>query len=154
MSSAEAFRPEEDPAGTLDPEQEPGSHLGARALVAVGLGGALGTWLRAALTTGESPTSLPWSVVVVNLVGSVLLGLGLETVPRWRPSWTSFRPFFAAGICGGLTTFSTFTAGTDVLVYRHHAATAVFYLAVSLVLGLAGAATGLRLGRLGARVGR
>ena len=153
MSLPGSTPPEDDPAGTLDPEQEPGTHFGVRTLAAVALGGALGTWLRAWLTVSHSATAIPWAVVAVNVGGSALLGLGLETVPRWRPGWRGFRPFFAAGICGGLTTFSTLTAGTDVLAYRGHAASAAVYLVASLALGLAGAAAGLRLGRLGARLG-
>ena len=147
MSSPDPLRPQ-DPAGTIDPEQSPGAHLGTGALLAVALGGALGTWLRAYLTADHSGTGIPWSVVVVNVAGSAALGLGLETVPVWRPGWTTFRPLFAAGVCGGLTTFSTLTAGTDVLAYRGHAGTALAYLGISLVVGLVAAAVGLRAGRL------
>lgn len=145
---------DDDPAGTLDPEQEPGTRPRPAALLAVAVGGALGTWLRAALTAGPTTTSVPWAVLGVNVLGSALLGLGLETVPRWRPQWKSFRPFFAAGICGGLTTFSTLTAGVDLLVYRDRVGPAALYLGCSLVLGLAAAAAGLGLGRLSAGLRR
>lgn len=145
--------PGDDPAGTLDPEQEPGTRPRVAALVAVAIGGGLGTWLRAVLTVSRSTTSIPWAVLEVNVLGSALLGLGLETVPRWRPEWTGFRPFFAAGICGGLTTFSTLTAGIDLLAYHGRTGPAALYLVASLVLGLAAAAGGLVVGRLGARLG-
>jgi fluoride exporter len=154
LSSDGGTRPEEDPAGTLDPEQEPGTRPRPAVLVAVALGGALGTWLRAVLTVSHSITAVPWAVLAVNVVGSALLGLGMESVPRWRPDWTSFRPFFAAGLCGGLTTFSTLTVGVDLLAYRSRVGPAAVYLGTSLVLGLAAAAAGLGLGRWVAGPGR
>jgi fluoride exporter len=142
--------PEREP---IDPEQEPGARPGPVALGAVAVGGAFGTWVRA-LATLRHPAAadaIPWAVLWVNLVGSAALGLGLETMDAWLPGWHSFRALFAAGICGGLTTFSTLTVGADLLAYHGHSGTALAYLALSVLLGLLAAGGGVVLGRAVAR---
>ncbi|GIT75576.1 MAG: hypothetical protein Ct9H300mP31_01070 [Acidimicrobiaceae bacterium] len=78
----------------------------------------------------------PWPVLVVNLVGCALLGalLGPET-PR------STRLLVGTGLCGGLTTFSTFAVEVARLLRADDASTAVAYMVASVVGGLAVAIT-------------
>jgi CrcB protein len=89
-------------------------------LAAIGcaLGGILRylgmTWIARLL--GER---FPWGTLVVNAVGSFLLGLILGADLTARESWLSFDgayAFAAIGFCGGLTTFSTFSLQTLTLV--------------------------------------
>lgn len=75
----------------------------------------LGTSLIARLL-GES---FPWGTLIVNAVGSFLLGIVLGGGIRQMESWFSFdgvHAFAAIGFCGGLTTFSTFSLQTLSLV--------------------------------------
>lgn len=72
------------------------------------------TWIARLL--GER---FPWGTLVVNAVGSFLLGLILGADLTARESWLSFDgayAFAAIGFCGGLTTFSTFSLQTLTLV--------------------------------------
>jgi CrcB protein len=83
----------------------------------VALGGALGSvgrfWLSGLVATrcGES---IPLGTLLVNVSGSLVIGLlAALTAPEGRllPP-PSFRPFFMIGICGGYTTFSSFSLET------------------------------------------
>jgi len=117
----------------------------SRRLVAIALGGALGTLARygvarAVVTPGAG---FPWATFTVNIAGSFLLGVVVTLVTeRWHPT-RYVRPFVAIGFCGGFTTFSTL-AVESVRRFEHGAAgTAGIYLAASLVAGAVAAAVGV-----------
>ncbi|HEX5587504.1 MAG TPA: CrcB family protein [Acidimicrobiia bacterium] len=108
------------------------------AWVAVATGGAIGTVARyeATLRFPVRAGEFPWTILVVNLVGCVAAGVLMAIVHHWAtcPSWV--RPFAVIGVCGGLTTFSTWMV-TDVLLARDSAgALAVLDVVVSLVAGV------------------
>ena len=110
--------------------------LRAFVLAAVAAGGALGTIARYELSLAEPVTSgrFPWATLGVNLAGSLLLGIVLATLAD-RATASVWRPFLAVGVCGGLTTFSTWMMESVLLVRDGHAASAALYVVVSLVLG-------------------
>ena len=68
---------------------------------------------------GPSPSgaaAFPWDTLLVNLVGSLLLGFIVVTAfERLAPS-RYFRPLIGTGFCGGLTTFSTFAVEIVLLI--------------------------------------
>lgn len=81
-------------------------------IVAIGIGAALGAWLRWLLSVqlnGWFP-ALPLGTLASNLVGGYLVGVAVATLaqhPALPPQW---RLFIVTGFLGGLTTFSTFSA--------------------------------------------
>lgn len=84
----------------------------------VGLGGAIGSvgrfWISGLMARHYGET-FPWGTLAVNVTGSLVIGLfATLTGPdgRWMvPGW--FRTdFFMLGICGGFTTFSSFSLQT------------------------------------------
>lgn len=88
------------------------------ALVALGsaIGGTLRYWLSAVISNAGAGT-FPWGTLVVNVTGSAAIGLfATLTATEGRlyvPS--EWRTFFMVGICGGYTTFSSFSLQTLAL---------------------------------------
>ena len=90
------------------------------AFLAVGLGAALGAWLRWGLGTWLNPVfpTLPFGTLAANLTGGYLVGLAIAFFaqhPGLAPEW---RLFAITGFLGGLTTFSTFSAEIFTLAAR------------------------------------
>lgn len=87
-------------------------------LIFVVLGCALGGVLRYLLTTAVTRRFgdvFPWGTLVVNSLGSCLLGLVLGLGFHLEESWQHMDKLHATaaiGFCGGLTTFSTFSLQT------------------------------------------
>jgi CrcB protein len=111
-------------------------------LVAVGgVAGVLARFGIGRLT--EHHTTLIWSTVAINVVGSFLLGVLAAT------SWFSrdVREGIGVGFLGGFTTFSTFSVQAVLEVDAGKGGRALAYVAVSVVGGLAAAALGYALGR-------
>lgn len=88
-------------------------------LVALGsaLGGTLRYWL-SGLIANAVGQSFPWGTLVVNVSGSLLIGFfatftGTDGRVYVPPEW---RQFVMVGICGGYTTFSSFSLQTLTLV--------------------------------------
>jgi len=87
---------------------------------AVGVGAAVGAWLRWALSLSFNARleSLPLGTLAANLVGSYLIGVCValfQDLPQLAPEW---RLLLVTGFLGGLTTFSTFSAEALVLLQR------------------------------------
>jgi CrcB protein len=88
--------------------------------IAIGLGAAIGAWLRWGLGLWLNPAlpELPPGTLTANLVGGYLIGLAVAFFmqhPGLSPEW---RLFIITGFLGGLTTFSTFSAETVTLLLR------------------------------------
>jgi CrcB protein len=79
-------------------------------------GGALGTLARYLISLVALPISqsLPWGTIIINIVGSFIIGLfGTLTLAHGRyPVSENVRLFVMIGICGGFTTFSSFSLQT------------------------------------------
>jgi len=88
------------------------------ALVALGsaIGGTFRYWLAGVVSQASSGT-FPWGTLVVNVSGSALIGLfaTLTSVDGRFLVPTEWRTFFMVGICGGYTTFSSFSLQTLTL---------------------------------------
>jgi CrcB protein len=107
--------------------------------VAVALGGALGTVVRYELALAEpvGGGQFPWATFTANLVGSFVLGIAVVALADGRRGDVVARPFAAVGFCGGLTTFSTWMVESVLLTRDGEGGTALLYLVVSLVTGIA-----------------
>lgn len=100
-------------------------------LVLVGLGGAAGATVRWWVGESIDVDAFPWHTLLVNIVGCALLA---AITARSTPLRSN--RFLAAGFCGGLTTFSTFSIEVVDLLDRNEGITAILYIVASLVLGL------------------
>lgn len=83
----------------------------------------------------------PWGTLAVNVLGSLLLGilLGLAAAGAVSPEVLAL---FGAGLCGALTTYSTFGFETVRLVEEGALAAALGNVALSLVVGIAAGGLG------------
>lgn len=117
------------------------------AVIAIAMGSALGALLRwqLGLRLNELFPTLPPGTLVANIVGGYIIGLAVaffassnEIAPEWRL-------FIITGFCGGLTTFSTFSAEVVTLLQAGRAgwaATAiVVHVSTSIVATIAGLLT-------------
>jgi len=114
-------------------------------LVAVVLGGILGTGLRLAIDQLIVPDSaFPWATLVINVLGSFVLGFLVAKVWPSAPAW--LRAGLGTGLLGSFTTFSAVIVALLTLTAAGMTLLAVVYLVASLVLGFAAALVGIRLG--------
>lgn len=116
--------------------------------IAVGsaLGGVLRYLLGGAIQRAAGP-GFPVGTMIVNISGSFLLGFLLRYATQ-PPSLTpELRAFLTVGLCGGYTTFSTFSAETVGLMQDGQWGKALTYALGSLVLALAATAAGFAAGQ-------
>lgn len=115
--------------------------------LAVGLGAAIGAWLRWGLgiMLNALHPQLPLGTVLANLVGGYLIGIAAAFFSAFPSLSAEWRLFVVTGFLGGLTTFSTFSAEAMVLLQRGDYAWALghsaLHLAGSITLCVAGFAT-------------
>jgi len=94
--------------------------MGVYALIAIGVGAALGAWLRwgfGLMLNAIFPT-LPLGTLAANLIGCYLIGIAAEYFFQNTTVPTEARLFIITGFLGGLTTFSTFSVETVTLLLR------------------------------------
>ena len=118
-----------------------------QAFLLVGAGGAIGAMGRfgfASLIGRLWPMGFPLATLLINIIGSAGMGIFIGLMARWLPAWQSeARLFFAVGILGGFTTFSTFSLDVIVLIERGDWLQAGAYVLLSVVLCLIGLYLGL-----------
>lgn len=115
--------------------------------LAVGLGAAIGgiarLWVTNLVVMRGGVGAAPYATMFINISGSFLIGIVIEIARTRTGLPPAFRLFFATGILGGYTTFSTFSL--EALSYWTSGLplNALVYVGVSLALGIAGAAAGI-----------
>jgi fluoride exporter len=113
----------------------------------VAIGGALGSvgrfWLGNAMALAVG-SEFPWGTLLINVLGSFVIsffGMLTGTSQRFAVP-NEARVFVTVGLCGGFTTFSSFSLQTVELVRTGQAGRAGIYVAASVILCLAACAVG------------
>ncbi|HEX4444946.1 MAG TPA: CrcB family protein [Galbitalea sp.] len=118
-----------------------------RSILAVFLGGAVGTGIRLLLdaTIHHSDQEFPLDTLLINIVGSLVLAILVTRLWPLVPDW--LRAALGPGLVGGFTTFSAVMVSMVTLAASAQVTLALVYLALSLVLGFGAAALGFWIGR-------
>ena len=111
----------------------------AWAFAAVGIGAALGAWLRWLLATGLNPVfpTLPMGTLAANLLGGYLVGLAVAFFAANSHIAPEWRLLCVTGFLGALTTFSAFSAESFQLLMQAHYGAAFLHSATHLLGSLA-----------------
>ncbi len=121
--------------------------------LAVAAGGALGSvarfWVAGAMTALTGPR-FPWGTLLINVAGSFIIGViaGFTLTPARVGIHPDLRIFLMVGICGGFTTFSSFSLQTLELLQTGDIVPAFGYILGSVCLCLGFVWLGWLLGRL------
>ncbi|KRE97793.1 camphor resistance protein CrcB [Frateuria sp. Soil773] len=94
--------------------------MGYTGFIAIGIGGAIGCWLRWLLGHLLSPIfpTVPLGTLAANLIGGLLMGCAMGVWDHFQTLPAELRLFVFTGFLGGLTTFSTFSAESSTLLLR------------------------------------
>jgi len=84
----------------------------------------------------------------VNVVGSLVIGFLVGLAAKTDLLNTDLRLFLMVGVCGGFTTFSSFANENMMLIQNGQIMTALIYISVSIILGLAAVFLGYSLSNL------
>lgn len=122
-----------------------------RLLLLAAAGGALGAGARHLVNISMLALfgpAFPWATFTVNILGSLVMGIVVEgLMPFGGASGVAWRTFVATGILGGFTTFSAFSLDIWVLYERGQLVALFVYVALSIVLSVAGLLLGITLVR-------
>ena len=117
-------------------------------LAAVAAGGVLGSLGRYAvgLALPHVSGAFAWSTFLVNVTGSLAMGVLVVWVLSMARPHPWLRPFLGVGVLGGWTTFSSYALDIHAMMQAGHGLVAAAYLVGSLVIGLVAVGLGITLG--------
>jgi CrcB protein len=124
--------------------------MGRNALF-VAIGGAVGCvarFLIVSLVAENFPASIPYGTLLVNIVGSLVIGASVGFADRFHWMQHEWRIFLTAGFCGGFTTFSAFALeNAQMLIERNYGSFAIYSL-LSFALCIAAVFAGMQLAKI------
>jgi CrcB protein len=109
-------------------------------IIAVAAGGSIGSVARYLVGIGSGRLfglSFPWGTLIINVTGSFLIGLFIGLFATRLDLPEPARVFLTVGICGGYTTFSTFSLDAFYLIERGQSFASLAYMVGSVVLSVA-----------------
>ena len=98
----------------------------------VGIGGAIGSILRYCLSLLPIHTHFPFLTFITNIIGAILIGFITSLFDNQIIS-PQVNKLLKTGLCGGFTTFSTFSLEALTLLERNQKGIAVVYIFLSVV---------------------
>ncbi|MBW1780690.1 MAG: fluoride efflux transporter CrcB [Deltaproteobacteria bacterium] len=119
--------------------------MGITHFLIFGLGGGLGAISRAWLSRVVD-TRFPWATLIVNVVGSALVGILMAIFAQSRSLAAMDEELLANGFCGGFTTFSSFSYQTLSLFQNQKPLKGILNVLLNLVFALGGAWSGILIG--------
>ncbi len=117
-----------------------------KTLLLVGSRGFIGSALRYLVQVNAEKilnSTFPIGTIIVNIVGSFVIGIIYAFAEKGNLMSPEWRVFLAVGICGGFTTFSTFTMDNLNLMKDNSIFQLLFYTGGSLFIGIAAVYLGI-----------
>lgn len=108
----------------------------------VGAGGAVGAMCRYMLSTIPFKGNFPIITMATNIIGAVLIGCVIGISMQFESVSSGMILFLKTGVCGGFTTFSTFSAETLTLIENNQIVSGSLYAALSVALCIVGVTIG------------
>lgn len=108
-----------------------------KTILLVGFGGAIGSVFRFLshwLTSKYFQSTFPLSTFLVNILGSLLIGLFIGYLGKYFPENHPLKFLLIVGFCGGFTTFSSFALENYNLLQGNQQIIAYLYIIVSIIL--------------------
>ena len=120
-----------------------------RNIIVVGAGSFIGGIARYLVSLAMKGISkgFPWATLLVNLLGCLIIGLLWGFLSRNASESTSWGLFLTVGLCGGFTTFSTFSKEALTMLQTGQIWGFASYIALSILAGIALVALGYYIGR-------
>ncbi len=100
----------------------------------VGIGGGIGAMLRFLAGHILQHKNFPYATLLVNILGSLAIGYILSLSFKDADSKLNYSLLLATGLCGGFTTFSSFSFDNIQLLQQGKIGLALFYMIISLAL--------------------
>lgn len=126
--------------GSQAPDREPARHQDSQPrrrglIAAIAVGGVLGAEARYGLSLAipHSDRQFPWSTVLVNTTGCLLIGALMALLLELPTPHRLARPFLGVGVLGGYTTYSGFAVEVQRLLLHHRPLVALGYVAVTVI---------------------
>lgn len=110
--------------------------------LAVGVGGFIGSVLRYLCSLIPVSSAFPWTTMAINVTGSFILAVIAGMVLRGAITSDELSLMLRVGLCGGFTTFSTFSLETSNLASNGSVGLAALYAISTCVLCVAAAFAG------------
>ena len=117
-------------------------------LLYIALGGSIGSVLRYLVTTQTSRllgNNYPYGTLIVNIAGSLAMGLFIGYLVKTLPHSMELRSFIAVGLLGGFTTFSAFSLDAVNMIERGQMVEVAIYIALSVILSIMALFLGLHI---------
>lgn len=116
-----------------------------KTLLLIGLGGAFGSifrYLTHWITSKYFQSSFPLSTFLVNILGSLLIGLFIGYLSKYFSENHPLKFLLIVGFCGGFTTFSSFALENYNLFQNNQQITAYLYIITSIILTISAVGLG------------
>lgn len=110
-----------------------------KSMLFAGIGGFIGTILRFLVSKYfqiNFDTVFPWGTLIINIAGCFLIGIFLGIFDKGVIMSSEWRLFFTVGICGGFTTFSSFSSDAFILLQNKEILKFSLYTGMSFLFGI------------------